>query len=69
MRLLNIVFAVLLLLSLLHVQLYKASRLLHDEGGLMNKELSLQSLQRGPVQGSDPSGCTYIPGTGGSGCP
>lgn len=69
MRPLNIALAVLLLLSVLHVQLYKASRVLYDEGELMHKELRLQSLPRGPVPPSGPSGCTYIPGTGGSGCP
>ncbi|KAG2728027.1 hypothetical protein I3843_01G181600 [Carya illinoinensis] len=69
MRLLNIALAVLLLLSLLHVQPYKASRVLYDEGELTHKELRLQSLPRGPVPPSGHSGCTYIPGTGGSGCP
>ncbi|OIT37970.1 PREDICTED: uncharacterized protein LOC109240047 [Nicotiana attenuata] len=48
------------------VQPGKGSRLLHE------KELmKLQSLQRGPVPPSGPSGCTNIPGNGGSGsgCP
>ena len=71
MRLLHNVLAVLLVLFLLHVQSYKASRPLYEEGNqLMNKELiRLQSLQRGPVPPSAGSGCTYIPGTGGPGCP
>ncbi|CAK7327202.1 unnamed protein product [Dovyalis caffra] len=61
----NIVVAVLFLLSL-HVQLYNASRMLPEE---LNKDLSLQSLQRGPVPPSEGSGCTNIPGMGGPSCP
>ncbi|KAJ8558060.1 hypothetical protein K7X08_004826 [Anisodus acutangulus] len=39
-------------------------------GLLHEKELMrLQSLQRGPVPPSGPSGCTNIPGSSGSGCP
>jgi hypothetical protein len=64
MRPLNIVLAMLLLLFLLHVQLYEASRPLHAE-----EDVRLQSLQRGNVPPSGASGCTYIPGTGGPGCP
>lgn len=33
------------------------------------RKLNLQSLSRGPVTPSGPSGCTYIPGGGGSKCP
>ncbi|KAL4643423.1 hypothetical protein ACB092_02G091200 [Castanea dentata] len=72
MRLLNKVLAVLLVLFLLqHVQIQscKASRLLYKGGELLHKGLGLQSLQRGPVAPSGPSGCTYIPGTNGPGCP
>ncbi|KAK4586175.1 hypothetical protein RGQ29_023394 [Quercus rubra] len=72
MRLLSKVLAVLLVLFLLqHVQIQscKASRLLYKGGELLHKELRLQSLQRGPVAPSGPSGCTYIPGTNGPGCP
>lgn len=72
MRLLNKVLAVLLVLFLLqHVQIQscKASRLLYKGGELLRKEIGLQSLQRGPVAPSGPSGCTYIPGTNGPGCP
>ncbi|KAK7819857.1 hypothetical protein CFP56_039501 [Quercus suber] len=72
MRLLNKVLAVLLVLFLLqHVQIQscKASRLLYKGGELLHKEPRLQSLQRGPVAPSGPSGCTYIPGTNGPGCP
>lgn len=66
MRPLNIVLAMLLLLLfLLHVQLYEASRPLHAEEDVR----TLQSLQRGNVPPSGASGCTYIPGTGGPGCP
>jgi hypothetical protein len=67
---LNIVLAMLLLLFLLNVQLYNASRPLYEEGELLlNKDVMLQSLQRGDVPSSGASGCTYIPGTGGPGCP
>lgn len=70
MGLLNIVLAMLLLLFLLNVQLYNASRPLYEEGELfLNKDIRLQSLQRGDVPSSGASGCTYIPGTGGPGCP
>jgi hypothetical protein len=62
---LNIVLAVLLLLSL-HVQLYKATRLLPED---LTTDLSLQSLQRGTIPPSDGSGCTNIPGSGGPSCP
>jgi hypothetical protein len=65
MRILNLILAVLLLLSL-HVQLYKASRILPEE---LNKDLSLQSLQKGPVPPSAGSGCTNIPGRNGPSCP
>ncbi|KAG6764536.1 hypothetical protein POTOM_032010 [Populus tomentosa] len=56
---------VLLLLSL-HVQLYKATRILHED---LTTDLSLQSLQRGTIPPSDGSGCTNIPGSGGPSCP
>jgi hypothetical protein len=60
--------AVLLLLFLVHVQLYKASRPL-NEGELLNKEPWLQSLPKGYVPPSTVSGCTNIPGSSGPGCP
>lgn len=64
----NAVLAVLLLLLCL-VQPNKASRILYDEERfIIKQELSLQSL-RGELPPSEPSKCTYIPGTGGSGCP
>uniref|UniRef100_A0A6N2N3F2 Uncharacterized protein n=1 Tax=Salix viminalis TaxID=40686 RepID=A0A6N2N3F2_SALVM len=53
MRVLNLILA---------AQLYKASRILPEE-------LSLQSLQRGPVPPSEGSGCTNIPGRDGPSCP
>ncbi|KDP40287.1 hypothetical protein JCGZ_02285 [Jatropha curcas] len=65
MRALNITLAAFLLLSL-HVQLFQASRLLHED---LNKGLVLESLQRGPVPPSGPSGCTNGPNSGGPSCP
>ncbi|XP_054804473.1 uncharacterized protein LOC129307645 [Prosopis cineraria] len=54
----------LLLLSLVHVQQNQAGRILD-----MEKQLWMQSLEKVPVPPSGPSGCTYIPGTGGNRCP
>ncbi|KAK4365969.1 hypothetical protein RND71_013849 [Anisodus tanguticus] len=55
---------VVLALVLVFAKPCKGTRLLHE------KELMrLQSLQRGPVPPSGPSGCTNIPGSSGSGCP
>lgn len=68
MGLLNIALAVLLL-SLLYFEPNRASRVLHDEEDVDMKKLGLQSLQKGSVPSSEASGCTFIPGTGGSGCP
>lgn len=65
----------MVLLVLLYVQPCKASRVLEDEKREWRKKgndyhiIVLQSLQRGPVTPSGPSGCTYIPGSGGSPCP
>ncbi|KAK2647215.1 hypothetical protein Ddye_022410 [Dipteronia dyeriana] len=56
----------LLFLLLVHTQPCKAGRVLG------NKELvglQLQSLQKAPVTPPGSSGCTFIPGSGGSGCP
>ncbi|KAJ7954761.1 putative Transmembrane protein [Quillaja saponaria] len=72
MRLLRLlVLALVVLLTLpLHFKPNQASRVLHDEGNLiLDKELGMQSLQKGPVPPSRPSGCTNIPGSGGIGCP
>ncbi|KAI3469705.1 hypothetical protein Pfo_026368, partial [Paulownia fortunei] len=69
MRHLNVLL-VLILSILLCVQLGKGSRLLHDQvETLKEKGLSINSLQKGPVPPSGPSGCTNIPGSGGGGCP
>ncbi|KAL9161767.1 hypothetical protein ABFS82_07G042200 [Erythranthe guttata] len=70
----NIVLVLVLSIFLLCLQLGKSSRLLllHDEGEealLKDKSLFLNSLQKGPVPPSGPSGCTNIPGSGGSPCP
>uniref|UniRef100_A0A5B7BLJ4 Uncharacterized protein n=1 Tax=Davidia involucrata TaxID=16924 RepID=A0A5B7BLJ4_DAVIN len=70
MRLIHsIVLAVFLVL--LCVQPYKASRILNGEEWWTKKgdNIVLQSLQKGPVTPSDPSGCTNIPGGGGTSCP
>ncbi|KAM5553046.1 hypothetical protein ABKV19_025321 [Rosa sericea] len=70
MGLVNTALAVLLLLCVLHVQPNRASRVLYNDGMLMKRELiSLQSLPRGETPPTGSSECTYIPGTGGSGCP
>ncbi|KAM3308883.1 hypothetical protein P3S67_010627 [Capsicum chacoense] len=60
-----LVFLALIVL-IVCVQPGKGTRLLYEKE-LMN----LQSLQRGPVPPSGPSGCTNIPGNvgSGSGCP
>lgn len=34
----------------------------------IEKVLGLQSLQKGPVEPSDPGGCTHIPGSNGPPC-
>ncbi|KAL2530340.1 Uncharacterized protein Fot_22941 [Forsythia ovata] len=45
-------------------------RLLHDQETILKKRgIFLHVLQKGPVPPSGPSGCTNIPGSGGSGCP
>ncbi|KAB2599780.1 hypothetical protein D8674_010051 [Pyrus ussuriensis x Pyrus communis] len=62
----NALAVLLLLLCLAHVQPNEASRILYAK---KREELSLQSLQRGQLPPDESSKCTYIPGTGGSGCP
>lgn len=70
MGLVNTALAVLLLLCVLHVQPNRSSRVLYNDGMLVKQELmSLQSLPRGETPPTGSSGCTYIPGTGGSSCP
>ncbi|KAH6808974.1 transmembrane protein [Perilla frutescens var. frutescens] len=69
MRNLNITL-VLAVSILLCFQIGKSSRLLHDETKtLSEKGIFVNSLEKGPVPPSGPSGCTNIPGSGGSGCP
>ncbi|KAI5649404.1 hypothetical protein M9H77_35409 [Catharanthus roseus] len=63
---------VLIIFVLLFVQLgFISSRVLKSEEELMKKmhNIRLQALPKGDVPPSGPSGCTYIPGSGGSGCP
>ncbi|KAL5542150.1 hypothetical protein UlMin_009860 [Ulmus minor] len=73
MALLNNSFVVILLLSMLYLEPNRATRVLHEDGDhhlKMNiKRQAFQSLPRGPVPPSEASGCTYIPGGGGSSCP
>ncbi|KAL2530779.1 Uncharacterized protein Fot_23380 [Forsythia ovata] len=48
----------------------KSSRLLHDQETRLKKiGIFLHALHKGPVPPSGPSGCTNIPGSGGSCCP
>ncbi|KAB2625547.1 hypothetical protein D8674_017207 [Pyrus ussuriensis x Pyrus communis] len=61
----NALAVLLLLLCLAHVHPNEASRILYAH----RQELSLQSLQRGDLPPDDSSKCTYIPSTGGLGCP
>ncbi|KAJ4833678.1 hypothetical protein Tsubulata_043724 [Turnera subulata] len=65
MKILNLVLPTVLLLSL-HFGSYTSSRILRGE---LDGKLALQSLQRGPVPPSGPSGCTHIPGKPGPSCP
>ncbi|KAK7344583.1 hypothetical protein VNO77_14360 [Canavalia gladiata] len=65
MRVLNIILVLLLLLTIMHVQPNLAGRVLNIE----KKQLILQSLDKGPIPPSGPSGCTFIPNTGGTPCP
>lgn len=60
---LNIVFVLLLLLTIIYVRPNLGVRVLNM------KELRLQALDKGPVAPSGPSGCTFIPGSGGTHCP
>ncbi|KAK7343999.1 hypothetical protein VNO77_13183 [Canavalia gladiata] len=64
MKVLNITLAMILLLVAVQVQPNLGGRVLK-----MKQQLSLMSLDKGPVTPSGPSGCTYIPGTGGTHCP
>lgn len=64
----SLILAALLLALLTLSQPCKATRVLHEEL-LLNKDIQVQSLQKGPVTPPGGSGCTYIPGTSGPGCP
>jgi len=66
MKVLKVILALLLLLTISHVEPNIASRVLNTKNKF---QLSLQSLAKGPVPPSGPSGCTFIPGTGGQFCP
>ncbi|KAJ0937994.1 hypothetical protein HanRHA438_Chr03g0148051 [Helianthus annuus] len=64
-------FAVILLF---YVNPIEGSRVLHLKNGdfidLRSPNMFVfQSLPKGPVPPSGPSGCTYIPGSGGPHCP
>ncbi|KGN56901.1 hypothetical protein Csa_009866 [Cucumis sativus] len=61
-----------ILLLLLQLQPNLAGRTLHEKPPMVRRmelNLKLQSLQRVSVPPSGPSGCTFIPGTNGPGCP
>ncbi|KEH42691.1 hypothetical protein MtrunA17_Chr1g0186401 [Medicago truncatula] len=66
MKVLKVILALLLLLTISHVEPNIASRVLNTKNKF---QLSLQSLDKGPVPPSGPSGCTFIPGSGGTNCP
>ncbi|CAK9318712.1 unnamed protein product [Citrullus colocynthis] len=69
MKFLYITLAMAILL-LLQLQPNLAGRTLHEKPLMVRgTELKLQSLQRVSVPPSGPSGCTFIPGTNGPGCP
>ncbi|KAK9146434.1 hypothetical protein Sjap_006337 [Stephania japonica] len=76
----NVLLAVAILafiIALSMISSCNAGRPLHEEkhnwamkkrnGGVV--DLVIESLPRGPVPPSGPSGCTYIPGRGGPRCP
>lgn len=66
MRVLNVVLVLVMLLAIMHVRPNLGGRVLIN----MDKkdELRLQALDKGPVPPSGPSGCSYIPGSGGTHC-
>lgn len=74
MKILRITLAMAILLFLLQLQPNVAGRTLHEKLTMVRRrelelKLKLQSLQRVSVPPSGPSGCTFIPGTNGPGCP
>ncbi|KAK6645754.1 hypothetical protein PHAVU_L001649 [Phaseolus vulgaris] len=65
MKVLNFIFAVVLLAAVVDVVPTLAGRGLN-----MKEQGSLVSIDdKGPVPPSGPSTCTFIPGTGGTNCP
>ncbi|ERN01371.1 hypothetical protein AMTRI_Chr03g53950 [Amborella trichopoda] len=65
------VFIIFSMVLLSNIHCREATRVLSKEWELRG-ELVFQSLQRGPVAPSGPSGCTNVPGgssSGGGGCP
>lgn len=66
MKILNILLALILILTIAHIEPNIASRVLNTKNKI---QMSLQSLDKGPVAPSGPSGCTFIPGSGGTNCP
>ncbi|KAL2325074.1 hypothetical protein Fmac_024132 [Flemingia macrophylla] len=65
MKVLNSIFALILVLVVIHVQPNLAGRVLN----MKEQQLNLMTLDKGPVTPSGPSTCTYIPGSGGRNCP
>ncbi|KAK2455729.1 hypothetical protein P8452_02832 [Trifolium repens] len=67
MKVLNVILALILFLTIAHVEPNIATRVLNTKNKYL--QLRLQSLDKGPVPPSGPSGCTFIPGSGGTKCP
>ncbi|CAJ2627989.1 hypothetical protein L195_g038953 [Trifolium pratense] len=67
MKVLNVILALILLLTIAHVEPNIATRVLNTKNKYL--QLRLQSLDKGPAPPSGPSGCTFIPGSGGTNCP
>ncbi|KAL5068303.1 hypothetical protein RYX36_019190 [Vicia faba] len=64
MKVLNVILVLVLVITIAYVEPNIASRVLNTKN-----KLQLQSLDKGPVTPSGPSGCTFIPGSGGTNCP
>ncbi|PWA62028.1 hypothetical protein CTI12_AA365330 [Artemisia annua] len=73
MKSFSIVCVFLALLLLVYTNPIEAGRVLHMKNGFTDLKnanfLVFQSLPKGPVTPSGPSGCTYIPGSNGRPCP
>ncbi|RDX88607.1 hypothetical protein CR513_29787, partial [Mucuna pruriens] len=63
MRVINFILALILVVAVVHVEPNLGGRVLN-----MKDQVILVSLDKGPVPPSGPSGCTYIPGSGGTHC-